>query len=179
MTTGDRDRTNWANLPTRIAGMHSTFRLANGVELSGRAEYSGGNWLLDNASRNLAANGAWPVCNKAYQNLKDGHRELLTAYERLWCNQVTVPIDGPIWLANFIRLRALTLVVPLPGNFLGQHSTTASISARNYLLWKDSRMKVFDPEMVGRDGMNSPVRTIEAQVPPAAGITLAIKASYW
>ena len=167
------------NLPTRTFGLRSSIRLANGIELAGRAEYSGGNFLLDNASRNLAASGAWPVCNAAYAQVKAGHRELLTAWERLWCNPLTVPIDGPIWPANFIRLRALTLTVPLPGGFLGRHNATAAISARNFMLWKDSEMLVFDPEMAGRDGMNSPVRTIEMQVPPTAGITLAFKASYW
>jgi hypothetical protein len=39
-------------------------------------------------------------------------------------------------------------------------------------------MLVFDPEMAGRDGMSSPVRTIEAQVPPTAGWTFSVKASY-
>jgi len=167
------------NLPTRTVGLRSSFRLANGIELAARAEYSGGNFILDNASRNLAAQGAWPVCNTAYQNVKNGKPELLTAWERVWCNPLVVPIDGPIWPANFIRLRALTLTVPLPGGFLARHNATAAISARNYMLWKDSEMLVFDPEMAGRDGMNSPVRTIEYQVPPSAGITLAFKASYW
>ena len=167
------------NLPTRTVGLRSSFRLANGIELAARAEYSGGNFILDNASRNLAAQGAWPVCNTAYQNVKNGKPELLTAWERVWCNPLVVPIDGPIWPANFIRLRALTLTVPLPGGFLARHNATAAISARNYMLWKDSEMLVFDPEMAGRDGMNSPVRTIEYQVPPSAGITLVFKASYW
>jgi outer membrane receptor protein involved in Fe transport len=167
------------NLPTRTIGMLTSFRLANGIELAARAEYSGGNFLLDNASRNLASAGAWPVCNTAYQEVKDGKRELLTAWERLWCNPLTVPANGPIWPANFIRLRALTLAVPLPGGFMGRHNGTVAISARNYLLWKNSEMLVFDPEMAGRDGMNSPVRTIEMQVPPTAGVTLAFKAAYW
>jgi hypothetical protein len=62
---------------------------------------------------------------------------------------------------------------------MGRHNGTVAISARNYLLWKNSEMLVFDPEMAGRDGMNSPVRTIEMQVPPTAGVTLAFKAAYW
>ena len=33
------------NLPTRSIGFRSTFRLANGIELSGRAEYVGGELL--------------------------------------------------------------------------------------------------------------------------------------
>jgi outer membrane receptor protein involved in Fe transport len=167
------------NLPTRTVGVRSTLRLAHGIELAARAEYSGGNFLHDNASRNLAASGAWPVCNQAYQSVKDGNANLLTAWERVWCRPLSVPFDGPIWPADFIRLRALTLTVPVPGRFMTRHRGTLSLSARNFLLWKNPDMLVFDPEMAGRDGMNSPVRTIEAQVPPAAGITFAFKAAYW
>jgi outer membrane receptor protein involved in Fe transport len=167
------------NLPTRTVGFRSTFRLANGIELSGRAEYSGGNYLLDNASNNLARQGAWPVCNRAYQDVKDGNANLLTAWERVWCKPLSVPVDGPIYPADFIRLRALTLTLPIPGSFMSRHRATFAVSARNFLLWKNPDMLVFDPEMAGRDGMNSPVRTIEAQVPPTAGFTFAFKAAYW
>jgi len=167
------------NLPTRTVGVRSALRLANGIELSGRAEYSGGNFLLDNASRNVAAAGAWPVCNEAYQAVADGNADVLTAWERVWCKPLSVPLNGPIWPADFIRLRALTLTLPVPGSFMIRHRATLAVSARNFLLWKNPDMLVFDPEMAGRDGMHSPVRTIEAQVPPTAGFTVALKAAYW
>ena len=154
-------------------------RLANGIELSGRAEYSGGNFLFDNASRNIAAAGAWPVCNQAYQAVADGKADLLSAWERVWCKPLSVPLNGPIWPADFIRLRALTLTLPVPGSFMTRYRATVALSARNFLFWKNPDMLVFDPEMAGRDGMNSPVRTVEMQVPPTAGFTLALKAAYW
>ena len=167
------------NLPTKTIGLRSAIRLRNGIELSGRAEYVGGGHMLDNASRNLAAAGAWPVCNDAYAAVKAGNRNQLTAWERLWCNPLTIPLDGPIWPADFIRLRALTLTVPLPGAFMTEHRATIAVSSRNHMLWKNPDMLVFDPEMAGRDGMSSQVRTVEMQVPPTAGWTVSFKAAYW
>jgi hypothetical protein len=167
-----------SNLPTKTVGLRSAIRLRGGIELSGRAEYVGGAHMLDNASRNLAAAGAWPVCNGAYAAVKAGNRDQLTAWERLWCNPLTIPLDGPIWPADFIRLRALTLTAPVPGSFFRGHRASVVVSSRNHMLWKNHDMLVFDPEMAGRDGMSSPVRTIEMQVPPTAGWTFSFKASY-
>jgi hypothetical protein len=76
-------------------------------------------------------------------------------------------------------LRAITLTLPLPGSFLQQRRATLSVSARNLMLWKNSDMLVFDPEMAGRDGMHSQVRTIEMQVPPTAGLIVSLRGSYW
>jgi outer membrane receptor protein involved in Fe transport len=167
------------NLPTHTIGARSSIRLRSGVELSARAEYSGGNYILDNASRNLAAAGAWPVCDDAYEAIRQGRRNELTAYKRLWCTPLSVPLAGQVWPADFARLRALTLTVPLPGALLQQRRATLSLSARNLMLWKNSDMLVFDPEMGGRDGMHSQVRTIEMQVPPAAGFLVTFRGSYW
>jgi hypothetical protein len=109
----------------------------------------------------------------------DGKRELLTAWERLWCVQTSVPADGVVWPANFIRLRALTLTVPLPGTIFRSRRTVFSASARNIMLWKNHDMLVFDPEMGGRDGMNSQVRTIEMQVPSPMGLIVSLRSTFW
>ena len=167
------------NMQTKTIGMRSSVRLRSGVELAARAEYSGGNYILDNASRNLAAAGGWAVCNDAYKAIAEGKRETLDAWHRLWCTPTSVPIEGPVWPADFARLRAVTLTLPVPGSALQARGVTLSLSARNIMLWKNSDMLVFDPEMSGRDGMNSQVRTIEMQVPPAAGFTVSIRGSYW
>lgn len=167
------------NLPTHVIGLRSDLRLRSGLELSGRAEYSGGNYIYDNASRHLAQNGVYPVCNKAYGEKADGHPELLTAWERLYCNPLIAPQDGPIWPANFLRLRAVSVTMPVPGRILRARNASMTMSLRNLLLWKNHDMPVFDPEMVGKDGMSSVVRTIEMQVPSPVGFTFAVRASYW
>jgi hypothetical protein len=56
---------------------------------------------------------------------------------------------------------------------------TVTLAARNYLLWKNSEMKSWDPEMSGRDGMDAPVRFIEFGVPTPAALAIAIRATYW
>ncbi len=166
------------NLPTRTVGLHSSVQIKS-VEISGRAEYSGGNFIQDFASRNLAAAGGWAVCDDAYQSIKSGNRAQLTAWQRLWCTPSSVPTDGIVWPADFVRLRTLTLSAPLPGAFLGSRRTTFAISARNIMLWKNHDMLVFDPEMGGRDGMSSQVRTIEMQVPSAMGLVFSLRGEFW
>jgi outer membrane receptor protein involved in Fe transport len=167
------------NLPTHVIGLRSSLRFRRGVEVSGRAEYSGGNYLYDNASRSLAQNNSWVVCDKAYKEKADGHPEMLNAWERLYCNPLTAPQDGPIWPADFVRLRSLSLTMPFRGAMMRARRASMTLSMRNVMLWKNSDMLVFDPEMVGKNGMNSVVRAIEAQVPSPMGFMIAVRASYW
>jgi hypothetical protein len=69
--------------------------------------------------------------------------------------------------------------MPLRGSALRARSATITLAAGNYLLWKNSEMRVFDPEMGGRDGMDAPVRFIELAVPTPASLSIAIRATYW
>ncbi|HVF38842.1 MAG TPA: TonB-dependent receptor, partial [Gemmatimonadaceae bacterium] len=174
----DRDHVFGPNVPTHTVGARATLRLPGQIELSARAEYVGGNYVLDRASRHLASNGAWPVCNDAYARVKEGKAQSLTAWERVWCVATAVPENGPIYPADFLRLRALSLSVPLPAHRMRATRATLVVSARNFLLWKHRDFLVFDPEMAGPNGMNSPDRSIDLHVPPAAGMTFAIRASY-
>ena len=166
------------NLPTKTAGIHSSMQIGS-VTFAGRAEYSGGNYIQDWASRNLAAAGGWAVCDEAYQTIKDGKRNELDAWHRLWCTPTSVPTDGVVWRADFVRLRSLSLSMPVPGAFFGSRRTTFSVSARNIMLWKNHDMLVFDPEMGGRDGMSSQVRTIEMQVPSPMGLVVSLNGEFW
>jgi hypothetical protein len=123
--------------------------------------------------------GVHPLCNAAYANKTAGHAELLNAWERVWCNPTAIPADGPIVRGDFVRLRDLSLTFPLRGSMMLARRATVTIAARNYLLWKNSELKAWDPEMGGRDGMDAPVRFIEFGVPTPAALTLAIRATYW
>lgn len=168
------------NMPTRIIGLHSSAELWGGSSLSVRFEYQGGHYLFDNASGQLFRQGVHPLCNAAYANRDEGHPELLTAWERVWCNPATVPGDGaPIVRGDFIRLRDLSLTVPLRGSALRARAASVTIAARNYLVWKNSELRAFDPEMSGKDGMDAPVRFIELSVPTPVALTVAIRATYW
>lgn len=167
------------NFPTRDIGVHGTLGMARGIEFAARVEYSGGNYVFDQASNNLARFGVWPVCDDAYKSIAAGQRNTLTAWQRLWCDPLTVPSDGSIYPADFIRLRAVTLTIPLPGSFFHTRRGAVALSARNYLLWKKKDFLVFDPEMVGFDGIDGTVRQIDMHVPSPVGFSVAIRTSYW
>jgi len=167
------------NMPTKVVGLHSDFRFWGGSRIGARVEYQGGNHLFDNASSSLFRQGVHPLCDAAYANKTAGHADLLTAWERVWCNPAAIPADGPIVRGDFVRLRDLSLTFPLRGSVMRARQATVTIAARNYLLWKNSELKAWDPEMGGRDGMEAPVRFIEFGVPTPAALTLAIRATYW
>ncbi|MEO8575289.1 MAG: TonB-dependent receptor [Gemmatimonadales bacterium] len=167
------------NMPTRIIGAHSELGVWGGVRLGARVEYQGGNYLFDNASGSLFRQGVHPLCTDAYANKAAGKPELLNAWERVWCNASTVPPDGPIVRGDFVRLRDVSVTIPLRGSLMRSRNASVTMAARNYLLWKNSELKVWDPEMGGRDGMDSPVRFIEFGVPTAAAISIAVRATYW
>jgi outer membrane receptor protein involved in Fe transport len=166
------------NLPTRTIGGNAAIHFGS-AQLAARIEYQGGSYLLNNASRSLYGNGVHPSCESAYAALAEGKRETLTAWERLWCVAATVRRDGPIVSGDFVRLRDLSLTLPLPGGAMKARRVTATLAARNFLLSKASEIDAFEPDMGGRDGMFSPVRAMELSVPTAASFTLAISGTYW
>lgn len=166
------------NVPTHTVGARGTLHLPGRIELDARAEFVGGNFMLDRVSRHLASNSALFQCASVYPLLKAGQVAGLTAWERVWCNPAKIPEDGPVYPADFVRLRNFSLSVPLPGKVFQSNRATLVLSARNYLLWKHRDFLVFDPEMAGRDGMHSIDRNVDAQVPPTAGLSFAIRAVY-
>jgi outer membrane receptor protein involved in Fe transport len=166
------------NLPTRTIGANTTLRFPGGIELSVRGEYMGGHYIYDHASNHLARAGTWPVCNDAYDRIAAGAMNQLTAWERVWCVAANAPRQGPIYPADFFRLRALTLAMPVTRLVPGARCARLTVSGRNLWTWKNHDLLVFDPEMVGRDGMHSTVRAIDLHVPAPATLTFAVAAEY-
>ena len=166
------------NLPTRTVGANAALHV-RGVTFSARAEYQGGSYLLNNASRSLFGQGVHPACESAYALLKSSGREALTAWERAWCVAATVRRDGPIVPGDFLRLRDVSMTVPLPGAMMRARRATFTVAARNFLLSKSSQIEAFEPDMSGRDGLFAPVRAIELSVPTAASVGIAVRATYW
>ena len=166
------------NLPTRTFGANAALHV-RGFTFSVRAEYQGGSYLLNNASRSLFGQGVHPACESAYSLLETSGRDALTAWERAWCVAATVRRDGPIVPGDFVRLRDLSMTVPLPGSMMRARRATFTVAARNYLLSKSSQLEAFEPDMSGRDGLFAPVRAIETSIPTAASISVAIRATYW
>ena len=167
------------NMPTRIIGVHSQLGLWKGLRIGARVEYQGGNYLMDNASGSLFRQGVHPLCNAANAYKAAGTPELQNAWERLWCNPTGVPTDGPIVRGDFARLRDLSLTMPIRGSLIRSRGATITFAARNYLLWKNSELKVWDPEMGGRDGIDAPARIIEFGVPAPSALSVSVRATYW
>lgn len=167
------------NMPTRVVGVSLALRLPRRIVISARAEYQGGSYMLDNASRSLFGQGAHVACESAYGRITGGQVSTLTAWERMWCVSTNVRRDGPILSGDFIKLRDASFTMPVPARLLRSRSATITFAARNYLLSKSSDIIAFDPEMGGRDGMFAPVRTIELGVPAPASLSVAIRATYW
>jgi hypothetical protein len=166
------------NNPTRVIGAHTDLHLWGNTRVGARVEYQGGNYLFDNASESLFRQAAHPLCKSADANNAAGHPELLTAFERVYCKISTVPADGMIVRGDFVKLRNLSVTVLLPRSLMRARDATVTLALRNFLIWKNPELRVFDPEMSGRDGIDAPTRSIEFGVPAPAAMTLAIKVNY-
>jgi hypothetical protein len=57
-------------------------------------------------------------------------------------------------------------------------AATLTITAQNYLKWINSQLRLFDPEMVGRDALDSQNRDIAEHVPPPAVITVNLRVTF-
>jgi TonB-dependent SusC/RagA subfamily outer membrane receptor len=160
--------------PTRTIGVSSTLR-AFGIELHARAEYMGGHYVFDRLGNFLARRSIYPACDDAYDAIAAGNEDRLTAWQRVWCVATKVPTNaGPIYPADFLRLRELSLRVPLPIRSLAGRATIV-VSAHNLWTWKNHDFLLFDPEMAGREGMEAAVREIDAHVPPLRSVVVSLR----
>ncbi len=165
-----------ATIPTTVLGLSSTMRLPKGIEIDARGEYMGGHFIFDNIGNNLARREVYPPCEPAYALRAAGRDDELTAWQRVWCIAGNVPNDGgPIYPGDFFRFRELTLRAPLPSTVLGDWRATLVVSAQNFWTWKNDDFLVFDPEMVGDDGMHTIVRRIDSQVPSPATFVMSLR----
>ena len=171
--------------PTLILGQQLTLRLPKGITLSARGEYQGGAWIQDGASFNaLSRSVRWPTCARAYpilypgglaDSLHTGSIPQLTARERKECVPVNTNVDTFWFPQDFWKLRDVTLTIPVGWAIRRVSSATLSITAQNYLKWINPDLRLFDPEMVGRDALNSQNRDISEHIPPPAVITVNLR----
>lgn len=172
----EQDHVWGATIPTTVLGVSSTIRLPHGIEIDARGEYMGGHYIFDNVGNNLARREVYPPCEPAYALRDAGRGDELTAWQRVWCIAGNVPDDGgPIYPGDFFRFRELTLRAPLPSAMLGDWRATVVLSAQNFWAWKNDDFLLFDPEMVGDDGMHTIVRRIDSQVPSPATFVMSLR----
>jgi len=171
--------------PTLILGQQLTLRLPKGITVSARAEYQGGAWIQDGASFNaLSRSVRWPTCARAYpilypagltDSLHTANISQLTARERKECVPVNTNVDTFWFPQDFWKLRDVTLTIPVGWAIRRVSSATLSITAQNYLKWINPDLRMFDPEMVGRDALDSQNRDIAEHIPPPAVITVNLR----
>ena len=174
--------------PTLILGQQLTVHLPKGITLSARGEYQGGAWIQDGASFNaLNRSVRWPTCARTYPILYPGgltdslHKAnipQLTARERKECVPTNNNVDTFWFPQDFWKLRDVTLTIPLGWAIRRVSSATLSITAQNYLKWINKELRLFDPEMVGRDALDSQNRDISEHIPPPAVITANLRVTF-
>jgi hypothetical protein len=57
-------------------------------------------------------------------------------------------------------------------------SATLTVTAQNALKWINQQLRLFDPEMVGRDALDSQNRDISEHIPPPMVITVNLRMSF-
>jgi TonB-dependent SusC/RagA subfamily outer membrane receptor len=165
------------NFPTHTIGVSTTLRLMRGIQFAARGDFNGGHYISMDGIRNTTTRAAWPECEvRAYEMLRAGQRDQLTAYERAMCDAAHVPINLPIYPADFFRLRELSLRVPVPV-VTGLDNATFTLAARNAWTWLNDEFRAFDPEMTGRvgEGLNSLARSIWENYPAPATVTASLR----
>jgi TonB-dependent SusC/RagA subfamily outer membrane receptor len=164
------------NLPTHTFGVNSELRLPAGVRLSGRAELQGGNYIHVDADRNLAIRGVLPACAAVYPIINTPERERLTANERARCDVRIAEGTYSLFVypADFMKLRDLTLLVPVPARAVRGRTASFSLSLQNVRLWLNKEFTAWDPEMM-QDGPGGAVRQITEDLPAPYRVTASLR----
>jgi len=113
---------------------------------------------------------------------REHHVDSLTARERLECIPTNFARAGDaniMWFPqDFFKLRDITLTIPVGWAIRRASSATLSITAQNYFKWINRQLRMFDPEMVGRDALDSQNRDISEHVPPPAVVTVNLRVAF-
>jgi hypothetical protein len=174
--------------PTRIIGGTATLRLPKGITVSARGEYQTGAWISDGSSDNaLQRSVIWPTCRRAVLVLAaDGSANdvaqratALTPWEQIACPGTGRVYDSDIFWSkqDFLKLRDLTLTIPVGFAVPSAETATLRVSVQNYFR-KLYDMALFDPEMTGRDSLDEQNRSISEHLPPPATLTASLRITF-
>ncbi len=174
------------NQPTRILGFNAALGLPRGLEVSARGEYQAGHYINDGASFNMVDRGAGaPSCQAAYDLVAFGdpnpnanpNMDQVPALQRVRCYSQNLESGSWIYPADFFKLRALTLTIPL-GEFMPRASSAGlTLSARNIWRWTNDEFWSFDPEMSARQ-LDSLTRNITEHIPAPATFTASLRIGF-
>ena len=164
------------NLPTHTIGVNMSLQMPYGIRLSARGEYMGGHYIHVDVLRNMAIRGVLPMCEDIYPVIDGPGRSQLTARERAVCDLDYAQGTYSLFVlpGDFIKLRDVTLQVPVPFDLPQINSATFSASLENIRLWLNEDFMAFDPEMM-QYGPTATVRQIVEDIPPPYRISAALR----
>jgi TonB-dependent starch-binding outer membrane protein SusC len=164
------------NIATRTFGLSSELRMPRKIRLSGRAEYQGGHFIHVDVDRNLAIRSALPECEAVYPLIEAGQRDGLTAMQRARCDRTIAEGTYSLFVypADFVKLRDLTLALPMPLRLPGVNDASLRVSLQNVRLWLNEDFTAWDPEMM-QDGPGEAVRQITEDLPAPYRITTSLR----
>jgi TonB-dependent starch-binding outer membrane protein SusC len=176
------------NYPTRIIGMNTALDLPKGITLSARAEYQGGAYMWNRGLQvSTVRNGAW-FClangpapyGGAYDKIKAGQLNDLTVEVRVRCNPSDIPDDAEIVRADFMKVRDISMQVPLPLNRLGVNLGDASltVSAGNWFRWVNDEFYAFEPEIGHQDSPDGVSQATTGDAPPGKTMTASLRVRF-
>ena len=162
--------------PTRIVNGTLAFRTWRGITLAVRAEYQGGAYMSENSSfQALSRAVLWPTCYAAYAKQAAGQQ--VTNYENATCVQANTKEDMFIFKADFVKVRDVTLTVPLGRLVPGTSNGLLVLTAQNAFR-RNFGMPMFDPEQSGNDGYDGVARYISEHIPAPAVFLASVRLTY-
>lgn len=175
--------------PTFVWQPNITVRLPRGIRFSARGELQAGAYIYDGASNQGFRRGIlWPTCSRAHGILfgpdgvegtaDDGPVSQLTARERVNCISTNNEAKAQWFSADFFKMRDMTLSVPVDFLVPQVRSALLRISAQNWARWINNDLKMFDPEMVGRNSVSSQNRGIAEHIPAPAIFTASLRITF-
>ncbi len=151
------------------------------LNVSARAEHSGGHYLQSGTYHRQMQRGVWPECFDIQERIAENGLEGLTALQRFTCHYPESPYPGAaIDPADFFKLRSISLGYTLPEHLLPVgESWRVSLSGSN--LFTRSGYIGLDPET--NDGTSGGsgdtlVRVEYYNIPPARKYTLRLQTNF-
>jgi TonB-dependent SusC/RagA subfamily outer membrane receptor len=162
--------------PTVILSPTMTVTLPAEIQLSGRAEYSGGWWLPSTQESTVMTRRLdWPACYPAYEKKAQGREADLYAWEHAKC---FMGLPGLyINPGDLFEIRDLTLTVPVTRLVPKTDQATLSVSSRNLWYWTKKELMVGHPEANAQSGNNISqiTRNIAEQLPPGSSVIVSLR----
>ena len=184
----ERDHVFGPDAPTHIAGLNLRMGLPGGLRFTARGQFQGGNFITQGSQWAMTDRGAGAVaCDGVYERLEydqyspsAADQAGITAFDRAHCYSEELASGLFQEPADFIKLRELTLRVPL--DFVAPtvtRSASLAFSARNIRLWTHSDFTGFDPEMMSsRAGLTALTRGVTETTPSPMRFTVSLNVSF-